>query len=116
LWRIGCCSRIEFHTKTTCVSPALVGLQAKREKSGRQNEPTPISITKDLEIEHLFEDATDFLFEAKLHVACDRSQKDNRADGRLPLENEQSVLWDCKSVDKSYPRASKRQKVIDLPA
>jgi hypothetical protein len=43
-------------------------------------------ITKDVEIEHLFEHATAFLFEARLHVACDRSQKDNRADGRLPLD------------------------------
>ncbi len=58
-------------------------------------------ITKDLEIEHQFESATEFLFEAKLHVACDRSRKDNRADGRLPLENDQSILWDCKSVETS---------------
>jgi hypothetical protein len=56
-------------------------------------------IVKDLEIEHLFETATAFLFEARLHVPCDRSQKDNRADGRLPLENEQSILWDCKSAE-----------------
>jgi hypothetical protein len=58
-------------------------------------------IAKDLEIEHLFEGATAFLFGARLHVACDRSQKDNRADGRLPLENEQTILWDCKSVESS---------------
>jgi hypothetical protein len=57
-------------------------------------------ITKDVEIEHLFESATAFLFEARLHVPCDRSQKDNRADGRLPLENDQSILWDCKSVEE----------------
>jgi hypothetical protein len=56
-------------------------------------------ITRDLEIEHLFESATAFLFEARLHVACERSNKDNRADGRLPLENEQSILWDCKSAE-----------------
>jgi hypothetical protein len=58
-------------------------------------------IAKDLEIEYLFENATAFLFEAKLNVTCDRSHKDNRADGRLPLENEQSILWDCKSVEGS---------------
>ena len=56
-------------------------------------------ITKDLEIEHRFEDATVFLFETRLRVPCDRSRKDHRADGRLPLENEQSILWDCKSVE-----------------
>lgn len=58
-------------------------------------------ITKDLEIEHQFEGATEFLFETKLHVVCDRSRKDSRADGRLPLENDQSILWDCKSVEGS---------------
>jgi hypothetical protein len=57
------------------------------------------AITKDLEIEHQFEDATAFLFQARLHVPCDRSNKDNRADGRLPLENDQSILWDCKSAE-----------------
>jgi hypothetical protein len=56
-------------------------------------------IAKDLEIEHLFERATAFLFEARLHVVCDWSQKENRADGRLPLGNEQFILWDCKSVE-----------------
>jgi hypothetical protein len=45
----------------------------------------------------MFEDATEFLFEVKLKVPCDRARKENRADGRLPLEGEQSILWDCKS-------------------
>ncbi len=56
-------------------------------------------ITKDLEIEHMFEQATAFLFEVRLHVECGRSNKENRADGRLPLENDQTILWDCKSVE-----------------
>ena len=56
-------------------------------------------ITKDLEIEHLFEHATAFLFEARLHVPCERSSRENRADGRLPLDGDQSILWDCKSVE-----------------
>lgn len=56
-------------------------------------------ISKDLDIEHLFEDATAFLFEERLNVTCDCSRKENRADGRLPLENNQSILWDCKSVE-----------------
>lgn len=54
-------------------------------------------IEKDLNIEHMFESATQFLFEIKLKVECDRARKENRADGRLPLENEQCILWDCKS-------------------
>lgn len=57
-------------------------------------------ISKDLDIEHMFESATEFLFKCRLNVTCDRSNKDNRADGRLPLENEQSILWDCKSVEE----------------
>ena len=35
-------------------------------------------ITKDLEIEHLFESATTFLFEARLHVACERGDGTRR--------------------------------------
>src|SRR5262249_38074721 len=45
-------------------------------------------IAKDLEIEHQFESATAFLFEARLHVPCDCSHKENRADGRLPLDDD----------------------------
>jgi hypothetical protein len=56
-------------------------------------------ITRDLDIQYLFESATEFLFEARLHVPCDRSQKDNRADGRLPLDGGQTILWDCKSCE-----------------
>jgi hypothetical protein len=56
-------------------------------------------IAKDVEIERMFENATEFLFNARLHVQCDRASKENRADGRLPLDNDQSILWDCKSVE-----------------
>ncbi len=56
-------------------------------------------IVKDLEIEHQFEDATQFLFQKKLKVECDCSRKDSRADGRIPLENNLCILWDCKSVE-----------------
>lgn len=56
-------------------------------------------ITKDLNIEHFFEAATVFLFQARLSVPCEYRQKDNRADGRLPLESGDLILWDCKSVE-----------------
>jgi hypothetical protein len=56
-------------------------------------------IAKDLDIERMFEEATEFLFTKRLHVSCERANKENRADGRLPLENDQSMLWDCKSVE-----------------
>ena len=56
-------------------------------------------IDRDLDIQYLFEHATAFLFEARLRAACDMSRSDSRADGRLPLENGQSLLWDCKSSE-----------------
>lgn len=56
-------------------------------------------ITKDLDIEHQFEAATAFLFEARLRVPCDMTRKDNRADGRLHLDNGQTLLLDCKSAE-----------------
>ncbi|HYH66252.1 MAG TPA: hypothetical protein VD866_16280 [Urbifossiella sp.] len=56
-------------------------------------------ITKDLDIEHLFEEATAFLFGVKLKATCDPSRAENRADGRLRLDAQECVLWDCKSVE-----------------
>jgi hypothetical protein len=58
-------------------------------------------ITKDLHTEHLFEDATAFLFELKLLTPIQRANKENRADGKLILDNGQSILLDCKSVEGS---------------
>ena len=58
-------------------------------------------ITKDLDIEHQFERATDFLFERKLHVPIDKKRKGTKADGRIFLDNEETILWDCKSVETS---------------
>lgn len=56
-------------------------------------------ISKDLEIEHQFEQATDFLFEEKLNATIDRSRKVSKADGRILLADKQVILWDCKSVE-----------------
>lgn len=56
-------------------------------------------ITRDLDIQHLFEDATAFLFEQRMRVPCDPSRKENRADGRLRLDGEQCLLLDCKSAE-----------------
>lgn len=58
-------------------------------------------ITRDLDIEHRFEDATAFLFEKRLGVPCDMSRKENKADGRLQLDNNQCILLDCKSAEQS---------------
>jgi len=56
-------------------------------------------INKDLDVEHQFEKATDFLFETRLHITVDKSRKVCKADGRIPLDNRQVILWDCKSVE-----------------
>ncbi|OWK37635.1 hypothetical protein FRUB_06755 [Fimbriiglobus ruber] len=61
--------------------------------------PAKRLINKDLDIEHMFEDATAFLFEARLHVPCDMTRKDNKADGKLQLDNTQCLLLDCKSAE-----------------
>ena len=58
-------------------------------------------ISKDLHTEHLFEDATAFLFEIKLLTPMQRASKENRADGKLILDNGQCILLDCKSVEGS---------------
>ncbi|WP_020472681.1 hypothetical protein [Zavarzinella formosa] len=56
-------------------------------------------ITKDLDIEHQFEDATAFLFDNRLRMPCDMTRKDNKADGRLALDGGQTLLLDCKSAE-----------------
>jgi hypothetical protein len=56
-------------------------------------------ITRDLDIDSMFEQATAFLFAERLRVACDMTRKDNKADGRLQLDNAQCLLLDCKSAE-----------------
>ncbi|MCZ7648935.1 MAG: hypothetical protein M5U26_27375 [Planctomycetota bacterium] len=57
-------------------------------------------ITKDLDIEHQFEKATDFLIDELLGVDIDNSRKISKADGRILLENKEIILWDCKTDEK----------------
>lgn len=56
-------------------------------------------INKDLDIEHQFEKATDFLFEVALGIKTDKSRKTTKADGRIILDKKRVILWDCKSVE-----------------
>ena len=58
-------------------------------------------ITKDLQIEHQFEQATDFLFEQKLNLKIDKTRKVTKADGRIPLTGRRVILWDCKSAESA---------------
>lgn len=62
------------------VSTPYAGLRAKK------------MIGKDLEVGHLFRDATAFLFKALLRVPCDMSQKDHRAGGS-PWRPGNSCSW-----------------------
>lgn len=57
------------------------------------------AITKDLDIEHQFEDATAFLFDVRLRVPCDMTRKEHKADGRLVLDDGRTLLLDCKSAE-----------------
>ena len=56
-------------------------------------------ISKDLDIPAMFEGATAFLFGVRLKLPCDPSRAENRADGRLRLDTDQCLLWDCKTAE-----------------
>lgn len=56
-------------------------------------------ISKDLDVEHQFEKATDFLFEELLNLKIDNSRKTTKSDGRIIVQDRQVILWDCKSVE-----------------
>lgn len=58
-------------------------------------------IRKDLDVEHQFEQATDYLFEELLNLQIDSSRKITKADGRIITQGKQILLWDCKSVEKA---------------
>jgi hypothetical protein len=49
-------------------------------------------ISKDLDIEHQFEKATDFLFEVMLRVKIDSSRKITKADGRIPIADKKGFI------------------------
>jgi len=56
-------------------------------------------IQKDLEIEHQFEKATDFLFEYRLNLTIDNNRAVTKADGRILLPDNRVIIWDCKSAE-----------------
>ncbi|MDY0166644.1 MAG: SAP domain-containing protein [Thermoguttaceae bacterium] len=59
-------------------------------------------ISRDLDIEHMFEAATCYLFDKKLRVPIEAPKGKQRADGRILLDGKRSILWDCKSVEKLF--------------
>jgi hypothetical protein len=60
-------------------------------------------IEKDLDVEHLFERATHYLFEIKLGHKAVRMPGSEHADGKLPLPRGEVILWDNKSCEGPYP-------------
>lgn len=56
-------------------------------------------ITKDLDVEHQFEKATDYLLSELLNLNIDTKRKASKADGRVILDGKRVFLWDCKSCE-----------------
>jgi hypothetical protein len=60
-------------------------------------------IEKDLDVEHLFERGTHYLFEVKLGQKTARMPGSDHADGKLPLPRGEVILWDNKSCEGHFP-------------
>ena len=56
-------------------------------------------IKKQEDVEHLFEKATDYLFEKKLNIEIVPELTGNNADGMILLPHGKVVLWDNKSCE-----------------
>lgn len=59
-------------------------------------------ITKDIEVERLFEEATRYLFENKLGIPLLAMPGTTHADGRVKIDGKQVLLWDNKSTEAPY--------------
>lgn len=59
-------------------------------------------ISKDVEIENYFEEATRYLFEAKLRIPLMEMKGSQRADGRIKFNATECILWDNKSTEQPY--------------
>lgn len=71
-------------------------------------------ISRDLDVEHLFEHATQFLFEKKFKATIELTKSGKRADGRIVLDNKESFLWDCKSVENAFNLQDHLESQFDL--
>lgn len=60
-------------------------------------------IAKDLDVEHLFERGTHYLFEVKLGFKAVRMPGSDHADGKLLLPGGEVILWDNKSCEGYFP-------------
>ncbi len=59
-------------------------------------------ITKDIEVERLFEAATRYLFEKKLEIPLMEMPGTTHADGRVKIDGKHVLLWDNKSTENPY--------------
>src|SRR5699024_8853221 len=55
-------------------------------------------ISKDVDIEHFFEEATRYAFEKKLELPLLDMDGSKHADGRLKYNSREVILWDNKST------------------
>ena len=59
-------------------------------------------ITKDIEVERLFEAATRYLFEKKFEIPLMEMPGTTHADGRVKIDGKHVLLWDNKSTETPY--------------
>ncbi|GGD22482.1 SAP domain-containing protein [Pontibacillus salipaludis] len=74
------------------------------ELASRNYKPLRVNkiIDKDLDIEKYFEEATQYIFEKKLGLELVDMDGSKHADGKLYLNQKDTILWDNKSVEKPY--------------
>ncbi|MFQ3545712.1 SAP domain-containing protein [Halobacillus rhizosphaerae] len=59
-------------------------------------------IDKDLDVEHKFEEATQYIFEKKFGIDLVDMKGSKHADGKLQYNQKEVILWDNKSVENPY--------------
>ncbi|MGM8364350.1 SAP domain-containing protein [Virgibacillus sp. W0181] len=59
-------------------------------------------ISRDIEVENYFEEATRYIFQKKLGLELVDMKGTRHADGKLHFSSTESILWDNKSTEKPY--------------
>lgn len=59
-------------------------------------------IEKDVQVDNYFEEATRYIFEKKLGVKLMEMEGTRRADGKVPFNQQEVILWDNKSTEEPY--------------
>jgi len=74
------------------------------ELAARKYKPLRVNkiINKDLDVEKYFEEATQYIFEKKFGLKLVDLDGTKHADGKLQLNQKDTILWDNKSVESPY--------------